>query len=329
VSRTDERNYKEIIKGDYMKSRKSGFTLVELLTVLVIVALMMGVLLPALNMVRNTAKEAKQKVQFATIEQAIMAFRGDYGDYPPSDTTGAAGFYYGGAQQLAEALMGWDLMGFHPNSAWRSNGCSDAAGINRIYPLPPMDLNIQWVRDNLDERKGPYLDRATANAFRLGNIPGNKDGLFDRADVLAAVLNPDTYVLCDSFGAKKLTFISGTVPNQKIEVVTAGTPILYYKANSSKKNWFGTGVYSERIYNYNDNSDMLPLINKVDLTKRLLVNNTPDSAYPAGDWGPFYRYLTDPKVNIPGDWPVNADSYVLISAGADGLYGTADDITNF
>jgi hypothetical protein len=34
-------------------------------------------------------------------------------------------------------------------------------------------------------------------------------------------------------------------------------------------------------------------------------------------------------VNIPGEWPVNADSYVLISAGADGLYGTADDITNF
>ncbi|MCX5635829.1 MAG: type II secretion system protein, partial [Planctomycetota bacterium] len=118
-----------------MKSRKSGFTLVELLTVLVIIALMMGVLLPALNMVRNTAKEARQKAQFATIEQAIMAFKSDYGDYPPSNNNGGD---YGGAQKLTEALMGWDLMGFHPKSEWMSNG-RDAANINWIYPQPPMN----------------------------------------------------------------------------------------------------------------------------------------------------------------------------------------------
>ncbi len=312
-----------IKKGDCMKSRKSGFTLVELLTVMVIIALLMGILLPALNKVRNTAKEAKQGVQFATIEQAIMAFKGDYGDYPPSDVTGAAGFYYGGAQKLAEALVGWDLMGFHPKSAWRSDGLDVIGGPDSYDPT-------RFRGDNtLYERKGPYIELSKANVFRLGNstlLP--KDGLFNRAAVLAAGLNPDNYVLCDSFPAKKLTLISGT----KTEIVTAGTPILYYKANTSNKSWFGKNKYFERIYNYDDNGAMLPLINKVDLTKRLLVNNTSDSVYPAGEWGTFYRYLTDPKFPpgvILGEWPVNADSYVLISAGVDGLYGTADDITNF
>jgi hypothetical protein len=28
-------------------------------------------------------------------------------------------------------------------------------------------------------------------------------------------------------------------------------------------------------------------------------------------------------------WPYRSDSYLLISAGADGLYGTDDDIRNF
>ena len=38
--------------------------------------------------------------------------------------------------------------------------------------------------------------------------------------------------------------------------------------------------------------------------------------------------LINPKV--PGGfWPYRADSYILISAGPDGLYGTGDDITNF
>ena len=42
----------------------------------------------------------------------------------------------------------------------------------------------------------------------------------------------------------------------------------------------------------------------------------------------FYNYITDPKVAaIP--WPYRPDSYILISAGADGLYGTSDDICNF
>jgi len=312
-------------KGDCMKSRKLGFTLVELLTVLVIIALLVGVLLPALSLVRNTAKEAKQKVQFATIEQALMAFKSDYGDYPRSNWTGApGGTLYGGAQMLAEAMVGWDLMGFHPNSAWLSNGCLDAAGTLRVYPLPPMNVTLLAVKKNLEDRKGPYLDRATANVFRLGiSALGARDGLFNNTGNLA----PDTYVLCDSFGAKNLVFNNGT----KTETVTAGTPILYYKANTNSKAWFGTSWPVDRIYNCDDNQALLLLGKMTNNTiPHPLASTAADSVYPGAN-GAFYRKLSDPKMftTISNGWPVNADSYVLISAGADGLYGTADDITNF
>jgi prepilin-type N-terminal cleavage/methylation domain-containing protein len=308
-------------KGDCMKSRKSGFTLVELLTVLVIIALLAGVLLPALNMVRNTAKEARQKVQFATIEQAIMAFKGDYGDYPRSNWTGAPGTLYEGAQMLAEALVGWDLMGFHPNSAWRSNGF-DAANFQWVYPPPPLDLTDPVIKKNLEERRGPYLELSKANVFRLGNsvLPLAKDVLFNNTKDLAA----DTYVLCDSFGIKKLTFQNG--PNT--EIVTAGTPILYYKANTNSKAWFGPSFSDQRIYNYFDNQNLINLNRMTDgKIHEISKNSVADGVY-----GVFYRKLTDPKFPpsvITGEWPYNSDSYVLISAGADGLYGTADDITNF
>jgi hypothetical protein len=43
-------------------------------------------------------------------------------------------------------------------------------------------------------------------------------------------------------------------------------------------------------------------------------------------YSPAYK-LADPKISIP--WPYRPDSYILISAGVDGVYGTDDDITNF
>ena len=68
-----------------MKWKKTGLTLVEILIVLGIIALFVGLLLPALTVVKNTAKEAKQKAQFNAIDIALITFKNDYGDYPPSD----------------------------------------------------------------------------------------------------------------------------------------------------------------------------------------------------------------------------------------------------
>ena len=116
------------IKISNGRSKKflTGFTFVEILIVLGIIAILVALLIPALAAVRNMAKETQQKAQLATIEMGLTAFKNDYGDYPPSDWTlnGAPAMNgdYCGAQKLAEALVGWDLMGFHTNSAWRADG---------------------------------------------------------------------------------------------------------------------------------------------------------------------------------------------------------------
>jgi len=57
-----------------VKREKKGFTLVELLTVLAIVALLVSLLIPSLTMIRNAAKEAKQKSQLTEIGLALTAF---------------------------------------------------------------------------------------------------------------------------------------------------------------------------------------------------------------------------------------------------------------
>ncbi len=278
-----------------MKRKKIGFTAIELLTVLAIIALLVGLLLPALNMVRRVARETKQKAQFAAIELALTAFKNDYGDYPPSDWPLPPAPYsdYCGAQKLAEALMGWDLLGFHPKSNFRYNGYNDDGLF--IY-----DVNNPVF---FDQRKGPYLELATISAFRLGNISIRKPGLFYNTAPLA----PDTFVLCDVFGTKKTTLANG-------RTVSAGAPILYYKANTSEKTIRG-------IYDASDNDALVLVKQQADLREHPL-------SWPANRFGFFYDYIRDPKI-AARPWPYRPDSYILISAGADGLYGTGDDIRNF
>ena len=267
-----------------MRRKRTGFTIVELLAALGIIALMVGLLIPALSMVRRTAKETKQKAQFTTISLALTTFKNDYGDYPGSDW--ALGSDYCGTQKLTEALLGWDMLGFHPKSDFRSNGLNDDGVF--IYDV-----------DNpvfFDQRRGPYLELSTTNAFRLGNIFNN-----------TAPLAPNPFVLCDAFGAKKVMLANG-------KTARAGTPILYYRANTS-------GRTIREIYNVLDNDVIVNIKQSADGKRHPLADTGTQYQY-------FYDYITDPKISAR-PWPYRPGSYILISAGADGLYGTSDDIRNF
>jgi type II secretory pathway pseudopilin PulG len=316
-----------------VKRKRTGFTVVEIVTVVTIIAILLGVLIPALSMVRNFAKETKQKAQFASIELALLAFRGDYGDYPPSYGVilppPTLITNYCGAQKLAEALLGWDLAGFHPDSDWRADGY-DENGFEYTYDpdkirRDPVDSTLY----TLTEREDLYLELGTANAFYLGTFtdPATSvtyPGLYNDPTPLEAA----TFVLCDTFNIKTMTM---TGPGGEAVTRKAGTPILYYRANTSSKYELDSGDPPyQQPYNREDN---VALINLGRLTQsglfgefHKLVNTAPNP----GEVN-FYEYITDPQLfaSTGRRLPYNPDSYILISAGLDGLYGTEDDITNF
>jgi type II secretory pathway pseudopilin PulG len=281
----------------------TGFTIVELLTVMSIIVILIGLLVPALSMAKKFAWEVKQKAQFHSIDAAIELFNTEFNSYPDSGELGPDGQNYCGAMKLCEAMMGQDLMGFHPDSTFRSDGWDRApglAGAKLLYPDANMVSAVEY-RDNLSIRKGPYLPLESANAYWLEDIYPN-----------TGVFAPRYFVLCDVYR---------TVTNQTTGK-RIGMPILYYKANTANSLHSITDPdNNNNIYNYRDNHLLITLG---------IPSDPPPNGLPHRLLEPqrFYKNTKNDKVTTASR-PYRADSYILISAGFDGEYGTPDDVCNF
>jgi len=289
------------------KSRKAAFTIVELLTVMSIIVILIGLLVPALNKVKQYAYEVKQKAQFHSIDAAIELFNSEFDGYPDSGDLDPDGVPYCGAMKLCEAMMGRDLMGFHPDSVFRSNGL-DSLG-NDLYPL---QSNTVAYTNSLSARKGPYLPLENANAYQLQD-------LYEEISPFAG----ENFVLCDVF--RRVTHLQS---GKKV-----GMPILYYKANTANtQHDFENPDNPQNIYDYTDNHSLVMLgkpwdpPSKGGTPHRLAIETGKQPGYR------FYMNTTNERVlttTTQAVRPYRADTYILISAGNDGEYGTPDDICNF
>ncbi len=315
-------------------NRKSAFTIVELLTVMSIIVILIGLLVPALNRVKRYARRVKQKAQFHSIDVAMELFNTEFDGHPNSEEKDEATppQSYCGAMKLCEAMMGQDLLGFHPASRLRADCTDGASPPVPLYDNPSGSLATPpnpIPSDNLKARRGPYIQLENANAYRLWNIYGKGQ------------TNPfpeDLFVLCDVYS--RVANKDPTGGESKI-----GMPILYYKANPSgtenpHKDKKGDIVPPggidkvENIYDYKDNDELVKLgipWNAAAGVAHLMASGNQPTFYPSLLSHPKYFYfnINNSKIEINEGRPYRSDSYILLSAGYDGEYGTEDDVFNF
>lgn len=274
--------------------KKSGQNSTYKKTVIVTIAISLLVLLffyclPRINCPPPPGISVKQKAQFNSIRSAMEFFNFENNGYPPSTALDLVGQPYCGAMKLCEAMMGQDLIGFHPNSVFRADGM-DESGMQKLYVS---------TTDSYKARGGVLLRLEDANVHKLYDIYGlGKTGPFAE----------DALVLCDIYQHKHWTGLK------------AGMPILYYKANTSHTEYdVNNPDNPENIYNYKDNHALVGLG----------VPWEPGAKHPLFTKPTIFYEMTKNRHVSTGSEPYRRDSYILISAGKDGLYGTADDICNF
>jgi type II secretory pathway pseudopilin PulG len=289
---------KPIIK---QSGKEAAFTIVELLTVMSIIVILIGLLVPALNRVKRYAKEVKQKAQFHSIDVAMELFNTQWDGYPDSDAFDGDNEHYCGAMKLCEAMMGQDLLGFHPSSHFLRAG-TDGVGGTQLYP-DEGDVTPDEYAENLKTRRGPYLQLENANAYTLTSLYGSDTNPFTDPNTL--------FVLCDVYSRRMNT-------GNK-----TGMPILYYRADTSKTTHdTGDADNPDNIYDYFDNDELVGLKMPWDDTgadHTIYGTNNPEQ---------FYEDTLNEKITTTKR-PYRSDSYILLSAGFDGEYGTPDDIFNF
>jgi len=279
-----------LIKIKQSSGRLEGIDLAT--TGIVIPAVLILIILIGLsfNMVKRPSdRPIRQLNQFHSIDVALELFSSEFDGYPPSDALDPIGRQYCGAMKLAEAIMGQDFLGFHPDSRFRADG------MNGGTPLVPL-----YVPETEPERKDyVYLSLENANANELQDLYANTPSF-----------KKDGIVLCDIYSS-----VTHWGTGKRV-----GMPILYYKADTSKTaHNLDNPDDPNNIYNYRDNHALLGLGAPWDPNDKHPLFTNPKI---------FYEMTKDYKVTEQSR-PYRADSFILISAGFDGLYGTKDDIVNF
>jgi hypothetical protein len=202
------------------------------------------------------------------------------------------GYPYCGAMKLTEALMGQDLMGFHPKSSFRRDGLdmNGAALYDQAY-LSPGEFH-----QTLKDRKGTYLPSDTYDFCHLKDIFGKEQ---------LGSLPRNAVVICDAFNHIKV--------NKK----DVGMPILYYRASrGDSPGDFNDPKHAQAGFNHLDNHALLSLGFPGDPNQEHPLYRDPHL---------FYELIQGKQIH-KADVPVIALSFILWSPADDGLFGTKDDI---
>jgi general secretion pathway protein G len=303
--------------------RRGGFTLVELLVVVVIIGVLIALLLPVIAGAVRNANDARVSAEVQLLSQALAEFKQKYGDYPPSRVVLSETGYYNVADatqlapgditygQLAERSVRY-LRKFFPRAIFSTTGpIYNASGWH--------DFN-----GNATLETEPYLlEGHECLVFFLGGIPS-----FSGSGVTGFAKNPVNPFAGDSPNpavgtTNRMPALFEFRPERLVQDDADGIPgYLDPYATPGSAPTEGNTRFFLYFYGYGNNAYDPNDVNSIfEPLPKQFVTSTGVMASP----GPN-PYTSGPAVpagaaTVAFSRFVNPDAFQIISAGADGYYG--------
>ena len=119
------------------KSDNRGFTLIELMVVIVILGILAGLIIPRIMGRPEEARRMKARIQIESIETSLQLYKLDNGNYPTTDQGLQALIEAPTVGQLPRAWRegGYMEKGKVPKDPWRSEYVYLSPGVNGDYDL--------------------------------------------------------------------------------------------------------------------------------------------------------------------------------------------------
>jgi len=159
-----------------LRRRTPGFTLIELLTVISIIAILAGMLMPALSKAKRQAHVATSRTEINTIMMAINQYHAQYGRYPTSKEAAISinppdkcpDFTYGDSGLSASP---WLVNQNQKNPYQANNG--EVIAILRNLPYQRPGLPTLKTQDDRNPQNTVFLDAKPAKTPRGPGIDSN------------------------------------------------------------------------------------------------------------------------------------------------------------
>lgn len=331
--------------GGSQGGRRSGFTLIELLVVIAIIAIMVGILMPALGRAHDRAKSTKSRAMLHMVGTGAELYRTENGSdrstretngYPPSAMAEDPAYedfqLIGGAHWLVRHLVGKDLRGYAPRSS-----------------VPPALQNpgdpaeqVPWYESDATgapvvSRLGLYIPPSEAAFSKTRDLPKGQTGTGGFSHMCQ---DYDQLVLTDAFDYPVLYYVANPIeasrPNPRIASFNGTTPgVFTHSDNGVFTGSCKGGTCTAQAWDFTGRPG--PEDQKHDISKFGDDPPTPESVI--ADPKTFQNYILNKELyesttetgssRKPTVRPHNADTFILITPGKDGIYGTNDDIKNF